>query len=227
MLGKSALTKYLLYAFGEIALVVIGILIALQINNWNEERKTGLEEEKALEQLAEDISLEKAEFTNRSKIFSYRVWYLKKLAQEQYDSIKWEYFFPNLDHYWANERITSAYLGLKNSNKLYIIENEILRKKIIQHYEGNAAELNGASGQQIQFVRNHIQGYIVENLPPQIESHEEISLVKSELKKSQLQQLIKYQIAVDEGLIGLFKENIKFIDDILALIQLELGREQI
>jgi hypothetical protein len=32
--------KYTLYAIGEIALVVIGILIALSINNWNEERKT-------------------------------------------------------------------------------------------------------------------------------------------------------------------------------------------
>lgn len=31
--------KYMRYAFGEIALVVIGILIALQINNWNEEKK--------------------------------------------------------------------------------------------------------------------------------------------------------------------------------------------
>lgn len=31
--------KYLLYAIGEILLVVIGILIALQINNWNQERK--------------------------------------------------------------------------------------------------------------------------------------------------------------------------------------------
>ena len=31
--------KYMRYAIGEIALVVIGILIALQINNWNEERK--------------------------------------------------------------------------------------------------------------------------------------------------------------------------------------------
>jgi hypothetical protein len=32
--------RYLRYAFGEIVLVVIGILIALQINNWNEESKT-------------------------------------------------------------------------------------------------------------------------------------------------------------------------------------------
>ena len=35
--GKTS--KYLKYAIGEIVLVVIGILIALQINNWNEYRK--------------------------------------------------------------------------------------------------------------------------------------------------------------------------------------------
>jgi len=35
--GKTK--KYLLYALGEILLVVIGILIALSLNNWNEERK--------------------------------------------------------------------------------------------------------------------------------------------------------------------------------------------
>ena len=31
--------KYFRYAFGEIVLVMIGILLALQVNNWNEERK--------------------------------------------------------------------------------------------------------------------------------------------------------------------------------------------
>lgn len=38
-LAESRFSKYLLYAIGEIILVVIGILIALQINNWNELRK--------------------------------------------------------------------------------------------------------------------------------------------------------------------------------------------
>jgi hypothetical protein len=38
-LAKNRLSHYLFYAFGEIILVVLGILIALQINNWNEERK--------------------------------------------------------------------------------------------------------------------------------------------------------------------------------------------
>ena len=39
------------YAIGEIILVVVGILIALQINNWNEERKSGFIELKLLEEL--------------------------------------------------------------------------------------------------------------------------------------------------------------------------------
>jgi hypothetical protein len=37
-LVPSGLRKYIAYAIGEIALVVLGILIALQINNWNEDR---------------------------------------------------------------------------------------------------------------------------------------------------------------------------------------------
>lgn len=45
-------SKYLLYAVGEILLVVIGILIALQVNNWNEQRKLRLEELNALVEVA-------------------------------------------------------------------------------------------------------------------------------------------------------------------------------
>lgn len=62
LLNKNKIGKYLLYAIGEIILVVIGILIALQINNWNEERKsadyTTLLFKKALEELK--FNLEKA-----------------------------------------------------------------------------------------------------------------------------------------------------------------------
>ncbi len=39
LLTENKFSKYLLYAIGEIVLVVIGILIALSINNWNETRK--------------------------------------------------------------------------------------------------------------------------------------------------------------------------------------------
>src|SRR5210317_465306 len=49
--------KYLFYAIGEIALVVIGILIALQINNWNEWRKDRDKEHSILKELQSDFEV--------------------------------------------------------------------------------------------------------------------------------------------------------------------------
>jgi len=43
LLEDNKTGKYFKYAIGEIVLVVIGILIALQINNWNENRKAEIE----------------------------------------------------------------------------------------------------------------------------------------------------------------------------------------
>lgn len=54
-LRKTSTGKYLLYAIGEIVLVVIGILIALQINNWNESRKDREQEKLYLTSLKSDI----------------------------------------------------------------------------------------------------------------------------------------------------------------------------
>lgn len=48
--------RYQKYAIGEIVLVVIGILMALQINNWNEDRKTGIRIRNSLIALKSDLS---------------------------------------------------------------------------------------------------------------------------------------------------------------------------
>lgn len=59
--GKTA--NYLKYAIGEIVLVVIGILIALQINNWNENRKDKKKEVVFLQQIQTEFTENKAQFT--------------------------------------------------------------------------------------------------------------------------------------------------------------------
>ncbi len=51
LIRENRFSKYLLYAIGEIILVVIGILIALQINTWNELRKEQTNEQKILVEL--------------------------------------------------------------------------------------------------------------------------------------------------------------------------------
>ncbi len=51
LLSENKFTRYLIYALGEIILVVIGILIALQINNWNENRKLAQQEKETIASL--------------------------------------------------------------------------------------------------------------------------------------------------------------------------------
>ena len=55
LLNENKTSKYFKYAIGEIVLVVIGILIALQINNWNEERKENLKAKGYVEKLINDL----------------------------------------------------------------------------------------------------------------------------------------------------------------------------
>ncbi|MCB0606018.1 MAG: hypothetical protein KDC25_14205, partial [Saprospiraceae bacterium] len=55
LLTENKFSKYLIYAIGEIVLVVIGILIALGINNWNEQRKNRIAEIKLYETIIKSL----------------------------------------------------------------------------------------------------------------------------------------------------------------------------
>jgi len=65
LLTDNKFSKYLLYAIGEILLVVIGILIALSINNWNEGRKTRLQDREFLNNLKVELSVDIAALNDR------------------------------------------------------------------------------------------------------------------------------------------------------------------
>jgi flagellar basal body-associated protein FliL len=52
-------SAYLRYAVGEIILVVIGILIALRVNNWNEQRKSSQRVNNALAEIHDDLALDR------------------------------------------------------------------------------------------------------------------------------------------------------------------------
>ncbi len=55
LLAKNQASHYMLYALGEIVLVVIGILIALQINTWNEERQNRQQEKGIVSTLRQEF----------------------------------------------------------------------------------------------------------------------------------------------------------------------------
>ncbi|MCO4822170.1 MAG: hypothetical protein KC469_08885, partial [Flavobacteriaceae bacterium] len=64
LMEKNKTGKYFKYAIGEIILVVIGILIALQINNWNENKKLVVKEMKIVKEIKYELEVSLKDLTD-------------------------------------------------------------------------------------------------------------------------------------------------------------------
>lgn len=64
LLSQNKFSKYLLYAFGEIILVMIGILLAIQANQWNQERVQEKLEVKLLKEIQKGIQSDRNDVSN-------------------------------------------------------------------------------------------------------------------------------------------------------------------
>ena len=85
LLTDNKFSKYLLYAVGEILLVVIGILIALQVNNWNEKRQEAEQIRTQLVNLVRDLKADKYALEDTRGFNAFRV-HAAKYLLEHYDS---------------------------------------------------------------------------------------------------------------------------------------------
>ncbi len=81
LIEEDNVRKYLLYAIGEILLVVIGILIALQVNNWNEERKTQIREMNILTRLKQEMVRDSLSLKNTINLVTYKVEQTERLLR--------------------------------------------------------------------------------------------------------------------------------------------------
>jgi len=138
LLSENKFSKYLIYAIGEIVLVVIGILIALQVNNWNEIRKFNKEGVKFMQEL-------KSEFSDNRIILNERIRFLDdanncvrtvlgfmnkesaEIQQINIDSI------INKSLVYGNYNpANSTILELISSGKLNLIKNDSLKKNLFK-----------------------------------------------------------------------------------------------
>ncbi|MFX0558591.1 DUF6090 family protein [Maribacter sp. CXY002] len=79
LLSESKFRKYLLYATGEILLVVIGILIALQINSWNDNRKAKIVENNFFANVLLDLEKDNEKLNYYNRFHQKRIQYLDTL----------------------------------------------------------------------------------------------------------------------------------------------------
>tara|TARA_R100000935_G_scaffold8302_7_gene17524 strand:+ start:155344 stop:156123 length:780 start_codon:yes stop_codon:yes gene_type:complete len=147
LIRENRFSKYLVYAIGEIILVVIGILIALQINNWNEHKKNAQQEQLILTQLL-------AEYESNLQQIESKISLRNDVIKSCISLLNYIHKRPqnittdSIDYHLSRATMRPTFdpqLGVSNelinAGKLYLIDNTTLRNRI-SSYSSFLKELN-------------------------------------------------------------------------------------
>lgn len=145
LLTENKFSKYLIYALGEIFLVVIGILLALQINNWNEDQKNKALEKNMLENVVENLE----QNSDRLKSHIRSISYYRKSGSVIISAIENKLIDPDsLENYFHHALMNTSSIGLSETaysvikNKGFeIISNQALKKEMMVFFEETLSHL--------------------------------------------------------------------------------------
>jgi uncharacterized protein YbgA (DUF1722 family) len=148
LMEKNKTGKYFKYAIGEIVLVVIGILIALSINNWNEKRllisnQEGIYKQVRLDLIKDTLNLEEViDYYEKKDIR------MEKVLQKQFPKINIDFpskkedsivdiYFGDISNSFYHTVQNKGYELIKETSHLNSIKNDTLSSRIIEFYVRN------------------------------------------------------------------------------------------
>lgn len=136
LLAENKLSKYLIYAIGEIVLVVIGILIALQINNWNIDRISDNQMIAYMRSLKKDLKTDTLNFSKAIDRYKNSIDRRDNLISlSNYDNIPTDSILRLIIPDYAMDRpIKNTFTKITNSGITLISKNDSLSQKIYDYY---------------------------------------------------------------------------------------------
>ncbi len=191
LMEKNKTGKYFKYAIGEIILVVIGILIALQINNWNEERKERSDTIALLQNTQISVKEDIAQLR-------FQIALLEKLSKNTYLALK---VIENEETLNAKDQmiLDSALINLGrmgvNASNLSMLEELSFNKFLSLHHNSLVVELNQIID-RIEETKN-LQGYFQEA----ILDRERMNNLNVLRFSSDRHPIYKYQVLKDDHMI--------------------------
>ena len=133
--------RYLKYAIGEIVLVVIGILIALQINNWNEQRKELILERTYVNRLIIDLQRDSFNLKEVTSLVENRQKVIKDFMNSLDDKNPNSTTIDKATQYfttgWGTTAFTAqdnTYTDLSQTGNMQIFKDDALRERILTYY---------------------------------------------------------------------------------------------
>lgn len=223
LFSENRFTKYLFYAIGEIILVVIGILIALQINNWNNRRVEKEEEKKSYRNIKRQIEDDRKELTDVkafNNYFSATYKHANKIirAQDFTKSDSLALIAMGLSQYSDFNSSGNIYETLVNSGNLKLLKNDEITS-LIQQLENTYIFAN-----KLETIHWEI---IINELSPALRgvvNFDAFKAVKPErLYEVEMQNIFVESIYLTSAKDSVYSKAIREIDTIIKLINTELG----
>lgn len=241
LLTDNKFSKYLLYAVGEILLVVIGILIALQVDNLNEERKNRELEMVFLERLKSDLVTDTIYLNRRinraDTIIKRGQTYLPEMYKNQ-ENFQ-EYFALTNTNIWDSEDMViqkATYNELNNTGGFNLISNRRLKEQILSHYfkyeaiDSHIKELNVFSISLLrEIIDLHFKKYNVVDAQEQTNVRVEMDwkYINDPLSKEfmDLETAVDFYKGKHEIFMGYFEESLVRSRHLIDEISLELKND--
>ncbi len=152
--GKTA--NYLKYAIGEIVLVVIGILIALQINNWNQIKNQRSKEIEILKAFHSQLDNDLKEFDQSLKFYRGAKTSMNTILRfvdedlPYQDSLKYEFFITT--RIYGTSALNNSVFETLKSTGIDLISDQKLRNKIVSLYDDSDSQIEKFESKYIELL---------------------------------------------------------------------------
>lgn len=235
LLSKGKTGKYLKYAIGEIVLVVIGILIALQINNWNQQHQLKGEELKQLKALKLEFEKNSITFDSITKHHTENEDATLRLikAMDSYTIAEFDSLFLKAVYNYNFDPSKGIYNSLINSGNIELISNQTLKYKlaeiqdIVNDYIGDENDVR-------EYCANKFFPFVINQMPYNpLRLYKNRTTNEKERHHSFFVEMINNRIFIEHlsmvslFRIGVFEEGRKVrkeYNNIIALINQEITK---
>jgi hypothetical protein len=159
--------KYFKYAIGEVILIVLGIIVALQIDNWNQNRQDGEKEQVLLSQLHLEFSAGLQQLENkmvlRSKLISSAKWLLEKIDQGgPFEEIDPDTLTFHIQRTLFGPTFNANSEGFFLSRNLNLIRNDSLRM-LLADWPNKLEQLSEDEKVWTAYIGAEYQPFLIEN----------------------------------------------------------------
>jgi hypothetical protein len=182
--GKTS--KYIKYAIGEIILVMIGILLALQVNNWNQNRQLQKEELQILKGLHQEFNDNLNLFDDIYKKHLYRKKSIEVIMSVEVKELSLDSLTTltnGVGGQWTFDPFKGIYNSVINSGKIDLISNDVLKFRI-SRFQDILKDYKEEEIMTNDFCANNLYPYVIDNLKLNFD----ISWTKKKISESEMEE---------------------------------------